>query len=194
MAGHKTWSIGEEVVNTDFNPIIADQIVAQYASAAARNAGWVGPPEGAVTYLRDVDQLQVFNGSVWVATTPVTAFNATSDTRTGATFGDLTGGAGPAVSVLTGTTALVLIQCEFNNSGGADVVAVGVAVSGATTKAATDQDSVKFLGPIGAQFAGSAAVVLTGLTAGSNTFTLKYRAATGTITALNRRVTVIGIP
>ena len=55
----KTWAIGEEVIAADFNPNVADQVVAVFASAAARTAGWPAPPEGAVTYLTDTNVLRV---------------------------------------------------------------------------------------------------------------------------------------
>jgi hypothetical protein len=67
MPGHKTWAIGEEVISTDFNPIIADQIVATYASAAARTSGWPSPPVGAVSHLADSPGvLWVWNGTTWI--------------------------------------------------------------------------------------------------------------------------------
>lgn len=70
MAGHKTWAIGEEVIAGDFNPFIADQIVAVYATAAARAADWPAPPVGALTYRTDAGVYESWNGSAWVAAIP----------------------------------------------------------------------------------------------------------------------------
>jgi hypothetical protein len=53
---HKDWGIGEEVLAVDFNPNVADQVVAQYASAAARAAAWATPPAGAVSHLNTTDE------------------------------------------------------------------------------------------------------------------------------------------
>jgi hypothetical protein len=52
---HKDWGIGEEVLAVDFNPNVADQVVAQYASAAARASAWATPPAGAVSHLNTTD-------------------------------------------------------------------------------------------------------------------------------------------
>lgn len=68
MAGHKNWAIGEEVVQSDYQGYVADQIVAQYASAAARASGWPTPPAGAVSVLNDhPGVLYYYNGSAWLA-------------------------------------------------------------------------------------------------------------------------------
>jgi hypothetical protein len=65
---HKTWLAGEEVVDTDFNPIIANQIVAQFPNAAGRTAGWASPPVGAVSHLADSPGvLWVYFGGTWQA-------------------------------------------------------------------------------------------------------------------------------
>jgi len=67
MAGHKTWAVGEEVIASDFGPYVGDQIVAVFASAAARTSGWPSPPVGAASYRIDGKRVEVFNGTAWVA-------------------------------------------------------------------------------------------------------------------------------
>jgi len=67
MPGHKTWAIGEEVIASDFT-IVSDQIAAQFASPAARTAGWASPPNGAVSVLTNLDAqhgVEVWNGTAW---------------------------------------------------------------------------------------------------------------------------------
>lgn len=67
MAGHKTWAVGEEVLAADWGPYISDQIVAVFASAAARASGWTSPPTGAWSTLLDSPgALWHFNGTAWV--------------------------------------------------------------------------------------------------------------------------------
>lgn len=66
MAGHKTWAIGEEVIQSDYQQFVADQIVAVFATAAARTAGWASPPVGALTYLQDQARYESWNGTAWV--------------------------------------------------------------------------------------------------------------------------------
>jgi hypothetical protein len=64
---HKTWAAGEDVLAADFNPNVANQIVAQYANAGARAAAWAAPPVGAVSALDDtLGQLWVWTGTQWV--------------------------------------------------------------------------------------------------------------------------------
>lgn len=137
-----------------------------------------------------------FTGNVvWSAAVlrAATATVATSQTTASESYTDLAT-VGPAVTLTTGTKALVIISAGgFNaNSGGGNIASF--AVSGATTVAASDANMLKF-GPNGAVNSPadrlSASVLLTGLTAGSNTFTMKYLASTGTAYFSNRTINVI---
>ena len=114
----------------------------------------------------------------------------TSQTTTSTSYTDLAT-AGPAVTVTTGTSALVIITAYLQNSGG-NLTYASFAVSGATTSAATDDRLI-------AQTTANGMVCsrpqkITGLTAGSNTFTMKYRVAAGTGTYAYRDIVVIPLP
>jgi hypothetical protein len=121
---------------------------------------------------------------------------ATDQSTTSSTFADLTT-AGPAVTITTGTKALIIITAEMTvsaNKGGA----AGYAVSGATTIAATDTTAIKMRETGGATSFNnrvSVASRLSTLTAGSNTFTMKYRTTSGGDAAnfLNREILVIDL-
>jgi hypothetical protein len=101
---------------------------------------------------------------------------------------------GPACTVTTGTKALVIFGANFQNNILGSLAIMDFAVSGATTRAATD-DTCALMNPYtaGAQQAWSRAITITGLTAGSNTFTAKYRTNNGTATIGNRFITVIDL-
>src|SRR5690606_28546323 len=72
----------------------------------------------------------------------VTASDDSSSTRTGSTaFGDLAAGAGPAVTLQTGTKVLVIITGALSNNTAGGWTIMGVEVSGATTTAASDTNS-----------------------------------------------------
>ena len=94
----------------------------------------------------------------------------------------LTGGAGSLgaviVTVTTGTTALVCISGTLNNSGG--TTHLGYRVSGATTIAAADNESIRTSATTNSTLAMMRPVTLT---AGVNVFELqgKVTAATGRI-------------
>jgi hypothetical protein len=85
---------------------------------------------------------------------------------------------GPTVTAVTGTSALLFINAEilFGNANSYWSY-VAVAVSGATTIAAADANSLIYHNPYASTQAGnlSGVVLITGLTAGSNVFTLKYK-------------------
>lgn len=94
-------------------------------------------------------------------------------------------GGGPAVTVTTGTSALVIVSCSFfvwaNNAGGAVSGFASFAVSGATTLAANDSRAARVRSAnISSNNTGGLvstyATLLTGLTPGSNTFTMQFRA------------------
>ena len=67
----KTWTPGTELLAADLNPYLQAQVVATFASAAARAAAWAAPPTGAVSALdANPGVLWVFNGTVWKMQTP----------------------------------------------------------------------------------------------------------------------------
>ena len=68
---------------------------------------------------------------------------------------------------------------------------MGFAVSGATTVAAADTQSLNLISATAnASAQVTATYLVTGLTAGSNTFTAKYKAGSNTCTFVNRSMIV----
>jgi hypothetical protein len=120
---------------------------------------------------------------------------ATSQTTTSATYTDLAT-AGPAVTVTTGTSALVIVTASINPGGSSSGYAyMSYAVTGATTSAAVDTRASVYQATNGynEESRWSAASVVT-LTAGSNTFTAKYRRAViGTPAYKDRDIFVINL-
>jgi hypothetical protein len=116
---------------------------------------------------------------------------ATSETTASTTYADLAT-VGPAVTVTTGARAAVFVTASVANSTiGANTFAA-YDVTGATTIGANDARAIN-LQPAAANQAGrfGAALFETGLTPGSNTFTMRYKVGSGTGTYLNRTIVVI---
>lgn len=116
---------------------------------------------------------------------------ATSQATSTTTYTDLAT-TGPAVTVTTGTSAIVFWASECSNSTANAFAGVSVAISGATTLAADGNWSAFSDGLA----AGNAVRIGTfykfeNLTAGSNTFTMKYRAGSSTATFANREIMVL---
>jgi len=119
-----------------------------------------------------------------------TATVATSQTTTSTSYTDLAT-AGPAVTVTTGTKALVIFSAQSDNSS-TSANSTSFAVSGATTIAASDSYRTRFDSTL-ATYAQqqTQGILLTGLTAGSNTFTVKYKVSSSTGTWATRIINVI---
>jgi len=110
----KTWSVGEEVLASDFNPYLQQQVVARFASAAARSAAITSPVLNQVTSLDTVPGgVDYWNGSAWVplvgatrelAYAQITVSKAVA--QTSETSADLVVAA-PAVSLDGATTVLI---------------------------------------------------------------------------------------
>ena len=82
--------------------------------------------------------------------------------------------AGPAVTVpIVGTQAIVILTAQIQGSTGQSAGFMSVAVSGATTIAASDANSLRVFGNDANR--SSATVLITGLNPGSNTFTAVYK-------------------
>lgn len=158
---------------------------------------------GSGTYTRraigSTNQVLTVSGGVptWAtpaATVPAnaTAFVAANENTSSSSYTNLTT-AGPAVTVTTGTKALVIISSEFQNGAASFTGFMSVDVSGATTVAATDAKAIKIFlaSSSNTQQTLTQAIIYTGLTAGSNTFTAKYRAAASTAYYTNRYISVV---
>jgi hypothetical protein len=129
--------------------------------------------------------------AVSAAPTSATATVATGQTTTSTSYTDLAT-AGPAVTITTGTKALILITSNIDNQQGNGQGHVGFAISGASSVSASDATALHYYsgGIIALQY--GAGYLVTGLTAGSNTFTLKYKSGNGSTQFFaNRQITVL---
>lgn len=99
---------------------------------------------------------------------------------------------GPTVAVTTGTRAYVDVSCQVRNNTVDETSFMSYEVSGATSIAASDSHAFSVVHPVaGISDSASFGFLREGLTAGSNTFTAKYRVAGGIGTFGTRRITVI---
>lgn len=121
-----------------------------------------------------------------VATTELTTSTSATDLAT----------VGPSVTVTTGTTALVMWSCETTTDTPGQSALIDFAVTGASSRSATTATALKFT-PSTNGYAHRAGTftIATGLTAGSNTFTLKYWTTGGGSTGFFalRRIVVLGL-
>ena len=125
---------------------------------------------------------------------PAAATVATSETTTSTSYTDLTT-SGPAVTLTTGTKALIVVGSYMNNNTTSAGCLMGFTVSGATTLAADDTRALilgRQMTATGSGFiqAASRLIYYASLTAGSNTFTSKYKVSSGTGTFADRFITV----
>ncbi len=137
--------------------------------------------------------------ATWAAASPPASASAEVTTGQGTTSTSYTDLAtsGAAVTLTTGTKALVIISTTVSTTLIGYTGWASYAVSGATTIAAADKNSLS-LRPSGTNgqnvIRASAAFMITNLTAGSNTFTMKYRTESGaTANFENRQITVINM-
>lgn len=137
-------------------------------------------------------RLLVTDGANQVAErAPDSDFETASESTTSTSYTDLTT-AGPTVTVTTGTRAIVIVSAEMNNSSAGNTCFMSYAVSGSSTISAFDSNAVMFESDPASQIIVASRVSLeSGLTAGSNTFTSKYRVAGGTGIFDNREIIVI---
>lgn len=163
----------------DFNTFVRDNLN-QTAPALATTPGSIF----AVTATNQIAQR-----------TPSAAIDTGTATFTSTSFADpATGSAGPAVTVTTGVQAIVGYRSYLEVPSTTARVEMSYAVSGATTVAASSTRSVGYSvsnSASGLKTRTGVVDMATGLTPGSNTFTLKYNVSSGTGTAQDRRIWVV---
>ena len=172
-----------------------------FADATARDAGFGGTgekvlAEGQLCYLEDSNIVQYYDGAAWAtvgpsALTTATATVATSQSTSSVTYTDLAT-AGPAVTLTTGTKVLVFTNTEVSTAAGRYVFA-DFAISGATTRAASDDTCIKMGTDADSMQTRNGVANLMTVTAGSNTFTMKYRVNAGTNSFANRSIVVVAL-
>ena len=141
-------------------------------------------------------------GLKWAAVSAATAIAgayatvATQESTTSTSYTDLTT-AGPAVTVTTGTRALVTISASQRSTISGAQAYMNFGVSGATTRSPqTNENTNTSWGSVtgGMNESASVTILVTGLTAGSNTFTAKYQAPVGDSVSFQfRKITVIDL-
>jgi hypothetical protein len=123
-----------------------------------------------------------------LATGAATTAVATSETTASITYVALTTAQTVTVNIGSNGLALVSISCFVSNSG-ANYSEIGFAISGTNTVAASDPFSITKNGTTGERITGT--FLVTGLTAGSNTFAAQYRVTGGTGTFSDRKIAVV---
>lgn len=185
---------------------IPDDMV--FTTEAARDAAITAPTEGMIAYITaptipavvpgasgtsyvPTGIQTIYNGSGWVCITEVGANTVASGTTTATSYATtLTGDATPvSVTLSTGPTAMVLMSGTFSAAGSTQAY-MSVSVSGATTISAQDANAL-INGQNGVNISVGGPVLITGLTAGANTFTLNYRNLNAAITTTFVRRTLI---
>jgi hypothetical protein len=123
-----------------------------------------------------------------------TATVATLETTTSTSYTALTT-AGPAVTLTTGTKALVIITADMRVGTSNAISTMSYGVSGATTITVGDTTALTFkqTGTDTSQSIRASCASVPTLTAGSNVFTALYKTGSGTASFFNRDMFVINL-
>ena len=191
------YTAGEVLTAADMN--ITNSGIPVFATTTTRDAAFGGTgektlAEGQMAYIEATKVTQYYNGSAWVAVNlgnTNTAFTAGQQTTASTSYVALT--TATAVTLTTGTSALVIGTMSLSGGATNQTMRASFAVSGATTVAASDNYSM-YCGQSNTasfiNFSGSFFHTITGLTPGSNTFSLQYKTSADTLYANDRRITV----
>lgn len=122
------------------------------------------------------------------------AFVSTEQSTTSTSYTDLAT-SGPAVTVTTGTKALVIVKARLFANDSAQAAYMSTEISGSSSVSAADDYGLvqSSTGTQAPRLNVASAHVYTGLTAGSNTFTAKYRSSNASSAAYFRYREIIVI-
>lgn len=206
----QTFVAGNVLTAAQMNTL-QQQAVMTFTTEAARDAALTAPSEGMFAYLSaptvpaatgavtnvPTGIQTIYNGTSWVCITEIGGFTVTSGTTTetgGFTPTLTSGGTNPSVTLTTGTTALITVAANLTNSGSVTSY-MAVAISGATT---VSGDTFEITWGAARNSANSSTTasrtyLISGLTAGTNTFALNYLVAGNTGTYVARNITARGL-
>jgi hypothetical protein len=104
-AGYKNWATGAVLTSSDLNTYIADQVIFVFASSSARSSAISSPAEGMVSYLKDTNAIEYYDGSSWGGIGDITAVNAGTNI-------DVSSSTGPTPTVALAIDAAVAIGAD----------------------------------------------------------------------------------
>ncbi len=198
----RTWVTGETVTAALMNAHIRDNFLETSAATvttagdmvyadAANSMGTRLPIGAGQTHLVSTGTAPVWRA---IVTDVDTGSGTTSSTGylTMANLSDSAFAGEVAVTVTTGVRAFVSFKAQLHNSTAGAVGFLSYSVSGATTVAASDNHAIAFESSAAndlAEFGGFD--LRTGLTAGSNVFTLEGRVTAGVGTVENPEIAVV---
>lgn len=180
--------VGVELINRDGTVAMTAELTLSSSTPTddlgAASKGYVDTVVG--DFQTELDALSARSGVGHVVTSQTTSSNSYTDLAT----------AGPAVTLTTGTLVRVTISGYLTGSASATDAYMTCAVSGATTISATTmadsaspgRNLVLGTGSTTARLLSASQVLL--VTAGSNVFTAKYRAALSQVTFSTRTIFV----
>jgi hypothetical protein len=169
------------------------------AGTADNTVGRLAVGANGTTLVADSGETTGLKWATPAATIPANSYATvlTSEVTSSTSYTNLTT-AGPAVTVTTGTKALVIVTANLRNDAVAGTVLrafMGYEVTGATSVSPSDNyalASSPINGATDSPIQTSLASVVT-LTAGSNTFTAKYKSSSGVSTFTSRTIFVINL-
>ncbi|CAB4173450.1 hypothetical protein UFOVP943_32 [uncultured Caudovirales phage] len=176
----QTFTSGQVLTAAQLNTL-QQQAVMTFTNEAARDAALTSPTEGMVAYLTaptvpaatgtttslPTGIITIYNGTVWVCITSVGTSSSGASNNFTTSYADMTiAGAVSSVTLVTGTTALVSYAGRINGNGNFAALSVKTG-----TVAASDNWSV--YNQVSGYVTVGRSFVMTGLTAGTNTFTLQ---------------------
>jgi len=137
-AGYKLFNTGDVLTAAQVNTYLQEQAVMRFASAAARTTALSGVlAEGMVSYLDDINQVQVYNGSSWVAVGGSSPLTTKGDLYTYSTT-DARLGVGTNGQVLTAdSTSATGMKWATAAGGGKVLQVVNATTTTSTTIAST---------------------------------------------------------
>jgi hypothetical protein len=104
-AGYKQWTTGAVLTSTDMNTYVGDQVLMVFDDSSARSSAVSSPTEGMVSYLKDTNAIEYYDGSSWGGIGDITAVNAGTNI-------DVTSGTGPTPTVALAIDAAVAIGAD----------------------------------------------------------------------------------
>ena len=117
----------------------------------------------------------------------------TGQTTSSSSFTDLTT-VGPTVTLTTGTKALIMLTVQLDNQANNRQGTAAIEISGASSVSPSDGPAFHIFSSSNTAVQATTTYIATGLTAGSNTFKVKYKAGgSTTVNFGERRLSVIDL-